>query len=222
MKLEHLIRQADLLPIEATKTKITMIGAGAVGSVASVFLAKMGFATQLVFDYDVIDEVNMNCQMYRLSDIGKKKVDALYETVLDYSGSKIFTVDEKFTSDMVLMSDIVITPVDCIDVRKDIFKSYIASPACRYLIDTRMSIEYGLVYVVDKENQKSVDRYKKTLHDKSESKPERCTNKSVMYTSGLISGLVCKAVKDISVGKKTFHTVIYNIADNDCVFFDED
>lgn len=220
MRTEFLVRQMDMIPLEVLEKQITIVGAGAVGGVASLCLAKMGFTKQTVYDFDIIDEANMNCQMYKVSQIGMSKVEALNEIIKDYCGVELMAYHNKpFTESDIFTTEIVCVPVDKMDVRKELFKAFMASPNARYLIDTRMAIEFGEVLVVDKENKNSLAMYRSTLHDASEAVQQRCTNKSVMYTSNLIAGLLSKAVKDIAVGKKPFSRVVYNIAENDAVFF---
>jgi tRNA A37 threonylcarbamoyladenosine dehydratase len=73
---KYLTRQSDLIPEAILSTPITVVGAGAIGSFTVLTLAKMGFNNITVFDDDEIDFVNINNQFYRISDIGKKKVDA--------------------------------------------------------------------------------------------------------------------------------------------------
>lgn len=217
---EHLVRQMDMIPLAALEKQITIVGAGAVGGVASLFLAKMGFAGQIVYDFDTIDTVNMNCQMYKVKQIGMSKVEALNEIIEDYTGHGLMDFHNRaFEEDDTFSTEIVCVPVDSISVRKNLFKSFMASPKARYLIDTRMAIEFGEVMVIDKWNKDLLKMYTSSLHDESESVQQRCTNKSVMYTSGIIAGILCKAVKDIAVGNKVFSKCVYDIANNDVMFF---
>lgn len=209
-----------MIPLEVLTKKITIVGVGAVGGVASLSLAKMGFTNQVVYDFDVIDNENMNCQMYKIKQIGMSKVEALNEIIQDYCECDLTECNNKaFTADDIFTSEIVCIPVDKMDVRKSLFASFMASPSARYLIDTRMAIEFGEVLVVDKESKESLAMYRSTLHDASEAVQQRCTNKSVMYTSNIIAGVLCKAVKDIAVGKKPFSRFVYNISLNDAIFF---
>src|SRR5207244_2270936 len=70
-------RQLDLLPLERLDVPVTVIGAGAVGSFVTLTLAKMGLRDLTVFDDDVVDVHNLPNQFYRLTDLGRPKVEAL-------------------------------------------------------------------------------------------------------------------------------------------------
>ena len=70
LKNQNLTRQLDLIPIAVLGTRITIIGAGAVGGWTSLALAKMGFSNITVFDYDVVEVENLNCQLYGPKHLG--------------------------------------------------------------------------------------------------------------------------------------------------------
>ena len=216
--LEQLTRHLDLIPLSAMSSRVHIIGAGATGAMASWMLAKMGFINQHVVDYDTIDVENVGCQMYGRHQIGQLKVDALAEMVELFTGAKISTTNGKFEKGMPV-EGIVISALDSMAGRADIFDSFLSSPSATHLIDPRMSIQYGTMFVVDKSNKASIDSYRETLYSDADAVQERCTMKAVMFTSSIISGIICKAVKDIAVDGKTFRSMLYNIEKNDCIFF---
>lgn len=216
--LESLTRQLDLIPVETLSKRIHIIGAGATGATASWFLSKMGFINQWVMDFDEVDVVNLNCQMYGRHHIGKAKVDALAETIEQWTGAKIQTTNGKFEKGM-LVEGIVVSALDSMEGRTNIFESFMRSPTATHLIDPRMSIQYGTMFVVDKDKPASIESYKNTLYSDADAVQEVCTMKSVMFTSAIISGIICKAVKDIAVDGTTFKSMMYDIKANDCMFF---
>lgn len=212
---EMLTRQLDLLPPEKCGLSITMVGAGAVGSFTALALAKMGFLNLHVLDYDVVDTENMNCQFYRVKDIGKKKVDALQDLIQDFIGVEIDVSDKKVEPTDVLRSDIVITAVDSMEVRRQLFEL----SACKYLIDPRMGGEYASMEVVSMFDKDSKENYAKSLHPSDEVIHERCTAKATMYTVNLLAGQIAKAVKDIATGNTHIKTFDWNIALNSLIAF---
>ena len=211
--MDHLIRQFDLIPLAKLSQRITIIGAGAIGSHTSIALAKMGFTNQIVYDFDKVSVENMNCQGFRMKDIGRVKVEALKEIIQEYTGSDIEVKNEKFERQK--LRGIVISAVDSMRVRVDIWNAIKDDFMVDYLIDPRMSIEYAVMYVMKPTDKKDQISYEKTLHSDEESVQERCTAKSVMYTANLISGLAARAVKNIVCREEYDRVLNYNIEKND-------
>jgi saccharopine dehydrogenase-like NADP-dependent oxidoreductase len=211
----HLTRQSDLIPEDVLNTRIIVVGAGAIGSFTVLTLAKMGFNNITVWDDDIIDPENMNCQFYKLSDIGSKKVDALREQVIEFTGITINTKDERVTRDTRISGDIIISAVDSMVAREIILGAF----AGHHLLDARMGAEYIAQYYVDMLNSSSVETYRASLYSDEEAVQERCTAKSTMYTVGNIAGLLGKAVKDIVTEGKPISSLDWNVKDNSAVWF---
>jgi len=214
--MEHLIRQADLIPKDVLGTQITIIGAGAIGSWVCLSLAKMGFGYIRVYDYDTVDIENMNCQFYRFDDIGKKKIDALRDMVYEFTKVTIMGIDDKYTNQK--HGGIIISALDNMKARRDVFEAHKASLA-DYIIDPRMGGEFATMYIIDPADEKDRAHYEKTLHSDEEAVHERCTAKATMYTANLLGGLVAKAVKDIVTNAPYTRTVQWDIGKNEFMSF---
>ncbi|MCL4561887.1 MAG: ThiF family adenylyltransferase [Chloroflexi bacterium] len=61
---------------DASDIGITLIGAGGIGALTGIVLAKMGVGSLILFDGDRVDEVNIATQFHHLDQIGLLKVDA--------------------------------------------------------------------------------------------------------------------------------------------------
>ncbi|MDD3053894.1 MAG: tRNA threonylcarbamoyladenosine dehydratase [Endomicrobiaceae bacterium] len=86
--MEQFLRTELLLGKEKTekifKSKIAIIGLGAVGSFCTEALARIGVGNLKLVDFDKIQVTNINRQLYALhSTIGQKKVDLAKKRVLD-------------------------------------------------------------------------------------------------------------------------------------------
>ena len=210
---DHLTRQLDLIPLMALNRKITVIGAGAIGSFTVLNLVKMGFTDVTVYDFDSVSIENMNCQWYRKKDIGKPKVLALKEIILDFTDVPIEIRQLKWNGTQDL-EGIVISAVDSMEVRRQIWKHCFGNYKVEWLIDPRMAAEYALMYTIDPSDEKDQKTYEATLYSDSESVQEACTAKATMYTATMISGHVAKAVKDIVTGGKYARSTAWDIALN--------
>lgn len=196
---ESLTRQLDLIPLECLSRSITVIGAGAIGGWTILSLAKMGFENITVYDFDTVDTVNMSSQLYRFKDIGKPKVTALQEIVEEFTNIKIMTVNDKYTTKL-LSTDIVISAVDSMSVRKQIWDTNKSSGLIKKLIDPRMGSETALLYVMNPNDDKDIQSYEKTLYTDENAVAEPCTRKSTQYCALVLSGLICSEIKSIVNG----------------------
>jgi len=191
---ESLTRQLDLIPIEKLDQKINIIGAGAIGSFTALSLAKMGFTNLTVFDDDIIDIVNMNCQFFRHTDIGKRKVNALRELIFDFTGAEIEVVNDRWNG--AILDGIVITAVDSMEVRKQVFETHFKKAYNTTLVlDPRMGAETAILASYSPIKPREGESYAKTLYSDSDAVQERCTAKSTIYCSLSISAMVCSAIK---------------------------
>ncbi|MGT2961398.1 HesA/MoeB/ThiF family protein [Streptococcus caballi] len=59
--------------------KVLLLGCGGTGSIAGVNLARIGFGHITVVDFDTVELSNLNRQMFKYSDVGKKKSEVLEE-----------------------------------------------------------------------------------------------------------------------------------------------
>lgn len=212
-KQQALVRQSELIPLDALEVPVTIIGAGAVGSFTALSLVKMGFENITVYDFDKIETANMNCQFYRVGDIGKFKVEALKELIKDFTGVEIEVKCERYESGT--FPGIVIMCVDSMSVRKLIWENHkeIAFNT-KIVIDARMAIQQVLCYAMKPLVEKDIVSYDKTLYTDGDSHEERCTNKAIVFTVMSIAGLICKIVKDFVTDKPYSRVTMWNIENN--------
>lgn len=212
MKPDYLLRQLEIIPLSCLGEPITVIGAGAIGGWTTLALAKMGFCNIKVLDFDKVDEVNINSQFYRISDIGKLKVEALRDLVRDFTGTEIAVHNVVY--EVCQFPGIVVSAVDSMKVRSQIWKAHsLKSMGTKAIIDPRMGAETALLYVMNPMDDKDIKTYEKTLYEDKDAVQERCTNKAVIYTANLLSGLVAQAVKDVAVGKDYLRLAQWSIKD---------
>lgn len=206
-------RQADLIPEAVLGERITIIGAGAIGSWTALALAKMGFENITVYDHDKIEIENMNSQFYPISAIGELKVQALCKLVESFTQVNITGRPCKYERGM--FSGIVIAAVDSMAVRRLIWEEHKnKSFGTRAIIDPRMGAENALLYVMNPLDARDQASYEKSLYADDEAVAERCTAKATIYTANMLSGLVCKAVKDLVTRHDYLRVAQWNIAEN--------
>lgn len=212
----HLTRQSDLIPAAALRTKVHIIGAGAIGSFTALMLAKMGMEDITVYDFDTVSIENMNCQFFRFSDIGKPKVHALAEIVESFTNVKIKAEPLPWARGLKAdLRGIVISAADSMVVRRDLFEHCKGDFRTEWFIDSRMGAESALMYVMNPQKQIDQTAYESTLYTNEAAVQERCTAKSTIYTANMLSGHVVKAVKNLITRQKYSRVTHWDIAANE-------
>jgi molybdopterin-synthase adenylyltransferase len=188
-------RQLDVLdPAQAAKLKITIIGAGAIGSFTALSLAKIGVTDITVYDDDDVEIHNIPNQWYRIQDVGVKKVIALRDIVEQFTGVKIRAIPKKYVDQAI--RGFVISGVDSMDARIGIWKNLKGQYPQRYL-DARMGAEVGELRMVNPVDIVAVDAYeKKHLFPSTEATPGKCTARSTMYCASGLAAMIAARVSN--------------------------
>ena len=93
---EAMYRGADQIAKLANE-RLTICGAGALGSHLADNLARQGFRQLRVIDRDRVEEHNVGTQLYGESDIGAWKVEALRQRLFRATGVEIETLRKELT-----------------------------------------------------------------------------------------------------------------------------
>jgi len=177
-------RQTRLFdPAKYGSIPIHVIGVGAIGSIATLMLAKVGFNNITCYDHDKVEEHNLPNQFYPMDSIGHYKVEALQKIVLDYTGIEISPHPVKWEEQH--LKGIIISSVDSMSVRKQIFNNVLLNPAIKYLIDPRMA---GLDFRIACVNYDNAKKY--SWYPDAEASPEMCGARSIMFNVGIVGGIV--------------------------------
>jgi len=114
---EQLYRGVDLLRRLAA-TRITICGAGALGSNLADALARQGASLLRVIDHDRVETHNVGTQLYTQADVGAFKVEALRKQLFRAIGVEIDAIRKQLSEDnarTVLKESHLI--IDCFDNR---------------------------------------------------------------------------------------------------------
>ncbi len=188
-------RQTGIINIEKFRdNKITIVGCGANGSFIGLALAKMGLTKFKLYDFDTVEVHNLPNQFFSYKDIGKKKVKVTARYMKHFN--RLVKVEEfdRFKRSDNLDTQIVISCVDKMKVRKEIFNSCKKNKEVQLFIDTRMAGLQGQVYTVDMGDKEEIENYDKTLFGDDEAVKQRCTERSILFTVLGISSIVCNQV----------------------------
>ncbi len=103
---------------QLARSKVTVVGAGGVGGITLISLARMGIGHIHVIDMDTFEHSNINRQMLSgISRIGKSKAESAKETLLDINPNIQVTVSlekliEANAENLIAGSDVVIDATD--------------------------------------------------------------------------------------------------------------
>ena len=191
--LEMYKNQMAILPVdEYGDTPILLVWAWGIGSSLAVCLAKMWLKNITVCDFDEVELHNVASQFYRMDDIGKLKVDALKEIVLEQSWVEINTISEPFDETMVqpYQYEVVIPCVDNNDIRKQVVDTCDTVPV---IIDARMTgywFEWCQFSFINRDRYFDEFRY-----PQSEVTATICSEKATAFNCFNIAGTVWALVR---------------------------
>lgn len=200
---------------EAISSKhFVVIGAGAIGSFYVATLAKMGARKITVYDDDKIENHNISNQLYPIPMIGKDKVDALQQVAASYGEALITTKKMRWHPDTAIDGDIIVSAVDNMDCRKAIW-DYYKTRKIELFLEGRMAAQVYRVYGIDPTNAEAIKLYEASLYPQSEALPDRCGEKSIIYTVLQVAGQMLSQTKRFLMREYRPTEVIYDCLNDD-------
>jgi hypothetical protein len=207
-------RQTEILdPGVASRTHITVCGAGTVGSNAAIQLAKAGFGSFEIIDMDVVEPHNLPSQDFSLDDLGQNKAKAVAKRIRSLSHhAKAVAATSPLMGGEMFHDGIVIMAVDNMELRKALFnQSVVTNPSTRWVMDFRMAGNFLWAWCVDTNNESDVEKYRKTLYSSEETTSELPCGGRTFAPVGALAGAVATqfATQIVSDDKAPpFHTFI--------------
>lgn len=178
-------RQVNILNPEEFNTKINIIGAGATGSWVAFSLAKMGLSNLHIYDFDEVGMHNLPNQMFGVRDIDRNKALSIRNIIKLFTGFTVNARNEKVDGS-VPMQGIVFMLTDTMKSRKDIYNRAIKNnPSIDLLIETRMDLRGGRIYVVDPKNREQTKMYEQTFYSDDEAEVSACGVSQTVLPSAL-------------------------------------
>jgi len=205
--------------VTETPIRASVYGCGGIGSWTSLFLSRAGFALTLVDD-DIIEEVNLAGQFYKISDIQLLKSRAMADHCLKFSGNRhISSVELRIEEDFLnhdltldLTSPIWVSAFDNMKARKILFEGWtkVAEPMTVWskdnsvpdkklegvitpiFIDGRLTAETFQVYAVT--NEKDYKKFTSTLFSDDEVADLPCSFKSTSHCASMIGSIITSII----------------------------
>jgi len=209
-------RQFDIVRPSELNFPILIVGAGGIGSWVTLTLAKMGCGDITVIDFDTVEEYNIPSQFYSEAQRGQKKVAALAESVLAYTGVTIKTIDKKYQDispeEKNKNYSIIILAVDSLDQRREIWQQLMQQTVqFDVLIDARMANELIRMFVASPYAPSSMVEYTNSLNPKKAPHEEPCTSRAVVYNTFMCGGLIGLIVKKFAKKESVKKSLTFDI-----------
>lgn len=140
---------------EKDDARVHIIGCGSVGSTVAENLVRMGITKLTLWDFDTVEAHNIVNQMFRQKDIGKLKVEALRDLLIE--------INPEVVDDIVLkpdgwkgktLSGYIFLCVDNIELRRKIVEQHMDSPYVKAVYDFRTRLEDAQHYAADWSSEK--------------------------------------------------------------------
>lgn len=145
-------------PMDVTDD-IHIIGVGAVGSYIALQIAKLGMRKLHIWDFDDVEEHNITNQVYTFKDIGKQKTEALRDHLLASNPEMEIVIHGKYERQP--LSGYVFMEVDSVELRHQIAEINQFNRMIKFVIDGRIGLSSGQVFVVNWASNAAVDNYLK-------------------------------------------------------------
>lgn len=182
---------------EAPKHKAIVIGAGGIGSFLSLLLSRVG-ANLIVYDGDIVSELNMGGQLYSYSDINKRKVSALANIINNFDKTYINTY-YAFYDESSSTSKVVFLALDNMKTRKIAFlkwKNYVLNSSDEerkkcILFDGRLTAEMFQILIIQGSDINAINNYETNyLFDDSVVEDAPCTFKQTSHMAAMIGSFM--------------------------------
>lgn len=175
---------------------IIVAGIGGIGSYVVYLLSRMKPAGLFLYDSDTVELANLSGQLFSMSDIGRRKVDAIASMINNYSNyTTIFTNPNKYDSSSPA-SNIMICGFDNMGARKIFFYKWLEHVQSKpeeerkncLFIDGRLNAEEFQVLCIQGDDIFSIKKYEEEyLFSDAEVDTTVCSYKQTTFMANMIA-----------------------------------
>lgn len=172
---------------DTDKKQVLIGGAGGISSWLALLISRAGMMVY-IYDFDLVEQVNLAGQLYGNKHVGQTKVDAIANVIKEFADEEIFTYCEKIDNN-TMSNPFVLCGFDNMKARKDTFEGWVESNignSNAIFIDGRLNMEQCQVFCVHN-NSADIERYKTHLFEDSEVPDASCTAKQTSHAAALIA-----------------------------------
>jgi hypothetical protein len=204
LRQSAIVGPADLPPV-------TVIGAGGIGSFVLLALTKMGVGDVTVWDFDTVEEHNAPNQLYGPKHVGMNKVDAAQQICESLAGVDTFKYTSYTERFHPPVDGVVVSGVDSMAARKEIWDSIKYQPIIPLYVDARMGAQVCRINSIDPCDPEHIRWYEETLTSDEEALQEPCTARAIVYNGFMIASLVANQVKKFAKREEVMKEIIFDM-----------
>lgn len=152
-----LSKSYDFFKPDLLTDRIHIIGCGAIGSTVAENLVRFGITNISLYDFDKVEPKNIANQMFRQTDIGKLKIEALADMLCEINPdlkNDLRLIPDGWTGQR--LSGYVFLCVDNIDLRREIATRCEKNTYIKGMFDFRMRLTDAQHYAADWHNKKMI------------------------------------------------------------------
>ena len=198
---------------------VHIVGAGGLGAITALVLAKMGVRLMTVCDPDVVSEENIATQLHSPSEMGNPKIESLANTLAYFSDEILYEGRQCRVTDQHVYhsTNLVIAAVDSIEARQNIWTGVTISMNVDFFLDMRMAAEELQMFLIEMHDLGAVERYHELLVRLTDADIPNvsCTRKATFFTAATAAGHAGKVLRDIVRGEAVSHRLVHYIAPED-------
>lgn len=177
--------------------EVTLIGCGGIGASLLPTLATLGIPRIHLWDDDIVEPRNVASQLlFYPSDVLRPKVEVAKERMELFGIEDVVTHQERFSSELHgdLLEGVVISAVDSMTVRQDIWQAIKDNALVTRLIDGRIGGEIYSLIVIDPMDDDQVEWYEEfQLFNDEDAMPLPCTQRAVVYPAVALGAHIAAA-----------------------------
>ena len=179
--------------------QVSVLGVGGIGSNLAFLLSRLGIKRLIMYDPDVVEEANMSGQLYRFSDIGVHKVEAISNVIRSLSNYYSCYTDNNGYTASSSPTQIMMCGFDNMRARKTAFDSW-----CRIMeyynekmrkeslfMDGRLNLEEFQIFAIQGDDDRAKNEYRdKWLFDDSQAEELECSRKQTTFMASMIASVM--------------------------------
>lgn len=177
---------------------IILAGCGGIGSYVGFLLGRMKPRLLTIYDPDVVEVGNLSGQLFGMRDVGRHKVHALQERIMDMDAYyRMYCISRKYT--LTSQDDpIMICGFDNMTARATFYTKWkgqlergtVPAEQCLF-IDGRLAAEEFQVFAITGDNKAAMQRYEEDfLFSDEEAEATLCSYKQTSYMANMIGSVI--------------------------------
>lgn len=207
-------RQRDFFDPQGVMQNVTVVGAGGIGSPTALLLSKIGIPYLTLIDDDKIEPHNLPNQFYPLSMSGQYKVSVLAKLCELFGTAEVTPVKNKVQDAKEFVQGIVVTGLDSMAAREEVWRIVKENPQVSYLVDARIGGLDIVVHSIDPHLKDDIEYYENaenaTLFKDEDGVEAPCTARAMMDVGFTTASIITRNVRHRITGKKVGRTITIN------------